>query len=157
MEAPCAAELASCWPARDMAVHNKNPAPQPRIASARFVFTAYLSSLVPDPGIPSKIYVGAAADIFALQEPTFQLFRHLIISCVEPSPCRRSTELTLNSGRTILISQTACAKDEVEKEYSVFSRFLGPNNQATESQMNAGLTRIAPLEGLKQSGRFRQE
>ena len=52
------------------------------IASARFVFTAYLSSLMPDTGEPVKIYVGAAADIFALQEPTFKPVWHLIISCV---------------------------------------------------------------------------
>jgi hypothetical protein len=71
---------------------------------------------MPDPGSPSKIYVGAAADIFVLQEPVFQLFPTLDRLVCETVPYRRSAELTLNSGRTLLVSQTACAKDEVEKE-----------------------------------------
>jgi len=71
---------------------------------------------MPDQRSTSKIYVGAAADIFVLQEPTFQLFPALDRLACGTVPHRRSAELTLNSGRTLLISQTACAKDEVEKE-----------------------------------------
>jgi hypothetical protein len=92
------------------------------IASARFVFTAYLSSSMPDPWSPSKIYVGAAADIFALQEPTFKLFRRLIISREDPF-CRMSAELTLHSGRTLLISQTARANGEVAEGTTRFFSF----------------------------------
>jgi hypothetical protein len=73
-------------------------------------------SLLPDPRSASKIYVGAAADICVLQAPTFQLFPALDRLARGTVPYRRSAELTLNSGRTFLISQTACAKDEVEKE-----------------------------------------
>ena len=70
---------------------------------------------MPDSGSPSKIDAGAAADIFALQEPAFKLSRALDHLLCETVPCRRPDELTLDSGRTLLISQIACAKGEVEK------------------------------------------
>jgi hypothetical protein len=112
---------------------------------------------MPNSGSPSKIDAGATADIFALQEPTFKLsraFDHLVCETV---PCCRPDELPLYSGRTLLISQTACAKGEVEKGILRFSSFSESNNQATESQMNAGLTRSALLKALRQSGRLRKD
>jgi hypothetical protein len=78
-------------------------------------------------------------------------FDHLVRETVA---CRRFAELILHSGCTLLISQNGFAKGQVEKEYFAFSRFLESNNQATESQMNAGLTRIALLEALSNQADF---